>query len=265
MSLRTKLTVGLGFLFVIIFALSLYSLYDIQRLSSDADRILRDNYDSLVYCKSMLTSLDDMRNAAGSILLDTGSRESPGYSSELYRSSRAKFETSLAAEQKNITEAHEGDYVRELTQHYDLFVSACQQMNSAARRTSLYFNDILPAYLDTRQAIAKVNDLNMEAIERKNLAARHNASTMINSLAVVGGILIIVAFFYFWYFPFYVSHTVSYLSRKMKQLLEDAGIKVDIRTNDEAFILLQSIDLLEEKFARGEARAVAKQRGRRRS
>ena len=152
-----------------------------------------------------------------------------------------------------------------MTQSYDLFVSACQQMDSTARRTSLYFNDILPAYLDTRRAIAKVNDLNMEAIERKNLAARHNASTMTDALAVVGVILIIVAFFYFWYFPFYVSHTVSYLSRKMKQLIEDAGIKIDIRTNDEAFILLQSIDLLEEKFAKGEPKAVVKQRGRRRS
>ena len=32
--------------------------------SGDANRILRDNYDSLVYCKSMLMSLDDMRIAA---------------------------------------------------------------------------------------------------------------------------------------------------------------------------------------------------------
>ena len=31
MSLRMKLTVGLGFLFVIIFALSIYSSYDIHR------------------------------------------------------------------------------------------------------------------------------------------------------------------------------------------------------------------------------------------
>jgi len=67
MSLRMKLTVGLGFLFVIIFALFIFSSYDIRQLSNDADKILRDNYNSLVYCKDMLIALDDMRTAAKQI------------------------------------------------------------------------------------------------------------------------------------------------------------------------------------------------------
>jgi hypothetical protein len=63
MSLRRKLTIGLVFLFLIIFSLAMYSSFDIQRLSKDAEAILKDNYDSLVYCKNMLLALDDMTTA----------------------------------------------------------------------------------------------------------------------------------------------------------------------------------------------------------
>jgi hypothetical protein len=58
-----------------------------------------------------------------------------------------------------------------------------------------------------------------------------------------------LAFFYFWYFPFYVSNSISYLATRMKGLLKGMGIKIDTKTRDEAFILLNSIDLLENRFS----------------
>jgi hypothetical protein len=67
-------------------------------------------------------------------------------------------------------------------------------------------------------------------------------------MVVIGTICILLAFFYFWYFPFYVSHSIAYLAKKMKELLQKTGIKLDTRTTDESFILLHSIDLLETKF-----------------
>ncbi len=263
MSLRTKLTVGLGFLFAIIFVLSFYSSYAIHQLSNDADRVLRDNYDSLVYCKNMLVALDDMRSAANSAIFKPDSNGFSGYPSQLFETGRSSFETNLGAEGKNITETQEREYVTEMAHDYGLFLGLCRQVNRSGKNAALYFNDIMPAYSNTRQAIVSINDINMQAIERKNLATRHAASSMITSFAVVGAILVILAFFYFWYFPFYVSNTVSYLSKKMKELLVDAGIKIDTRTNDEAFILLQSIDLLEDKIAGKKAGEAVKRTVRR--
>jgi len=71
---------------------------------------------------------------------------------------------------------------------------------------------------------------------------------MVISMGVVGTLGILLAFFYFWYFPFYVSNSISYLAKKMNGLLQDTGIKVDTRAKDEALILLHSINLLENKF-----------------
>jgi hypothetical protein len=250
MSLRTKLTIGLGFLFLIIFALAFYGSYDIQKLSEDADRILRDNYDSLVYCKNMLIALDDMRTAASSKILIPNPRSSSDYYANFFQASRSTFEKNLDAEKNNITEIHEREDVAELNDYYTLFLNLCVRMNRLDANPSLYFNDFISTYSNARQRIISINDINMQAIERKNLSAMHNASSMIISMAAAGAICIILAFFYFWYFPFYISNTMSYLSNRMKELLKNLGITLDTHTRDEAFVLLQAISLLENKLTK---------------
>ena len=247
MSLRTKLTIGLGFLFLIIFGLVLYNSYEIQQLSTDADNILKDNYASLVYCKNMLVALDDMTStfrAFGSSRDKTSS-----YDLHLFESGKAAFENNLNAEQNNITEIHESEYVAELVNAYGLFLSLSKQIATAHRSLTLYFDDFVPAASNTRQTIVKIDDLNMQAVERKSQSTKVSAGKMIVSMGAVGTVGILLAFFYFWYFPFFLSNSVSYLAKRMNSLLQGAGIKVDSKTKDETLVLLHSINLLETQFA----------------
>jgi len=44
MKLRTKLALGLGFLFFIIFTVEIAGSYYIQKLARDSSNILKDNY-----------------------------------------------------------------------------------------------------------------------------------------------------------------------------------------------------------------------------
>ena len=90
----------------------------------------------------------------------------------------------------------------------------------------------------------------MQAIERKNRLSKKDSGKILIYMAVIGSLCIILAFGYFWYFPFYVSNTITYLSDKMIELLKNIGIKINIKTNDEAFIILQGINLLEKKFSK---------------
>src|SRR5208337_4101534 len=129
MSLRSKLTVGLGFLFVIIFGLTIYSSYQIQQLSKEADAILKDNYDSLVYCKNMLLALDDMSSTVSYRIFGSSPNTPSAYESQLFESSRSAFERSLNAEKNNITEVHEKEYVEELNGNYDRYVKLCLGIN----------------------------------------------------------------------------------------------------------------------------------------
>ena len=83
MKLKAKLTVGIGFLFIVILVFGILGIVSISKLSNDADKILKNNYETLVYNNNMLKALDELPN-----------------SQQAY----ADFETNLENQEKNITE-----------------------------------------------------------------------------------------------------------------------------------------------------------------
>jgi Four helix bundle sensory module for signal transduction len=249
MVLKTKLSLGLGFLFAIIFALSFFCSYYVDKLSSEADSILKDNYDSIVYSKNMLASLDDTRTSISSTIFNPGdSKKLSDYYSHLFETGRAEFEKNLKAENNNITEIHEKDYVDTLNRDYAVYMNLCDKVKNGLGTTSMYFNEVLPCYEKLKQSIHSINDLNMEAVVRKNMITKQQSANVKTYMSVTATLCLILAFGYFWYFPFYVSNTISYLSKRITELLRKAGIVSDINTNDEAYIILQSIKLLEKKL-----------------
>ena len=249
MVLKTKLSLGLGFLFAIIFALAFFCSYYVGKLSEEADSILKDNYDSIVYSKNMLSSLDDTRTSISSTIFNPGdNKKLSDYYSHLFETGRADFEKNLAAENNNITEIHEKDYVDTLNRDYAVYMNLCDKVKNGLGTTSMYLNEVLPYYEKLKQSIHSINDLNMEAVVRKNMITKQQSANVKTHMAVAATMCAILAFGYFWYFPFYVSNAVSYLSKRITELLRKAGIASDIGTNDEAYIILQSIKLLENKL-----------------
>src|SRR3990172_2299095 len=122
MTLQRKITWGLGFLFLIILTLAVFCSYYVEKLSEESDNVLKDNYYSLVYSRNMLAALDDMRTAMGSAMYDPshGGRMSEHYL-KLFESGRDIFEKNLKAENHNITEVHEKEYVEALNRDYGVY------------------------------------------------------------------------------------------------------------------------------------------------
>ena len=67
MLLKTKLSLGLGFLFLIILVLAACCAYYVSRSSQEAENILKNNYDSIVYARNMLAALDRRIRASVSV------------------------------------------------------------------------------------------------------------------------------------------------------------------------------------------------------
>jgi two-component system, NtrC family, sensor histidine kinase KinB len=251
MILKTKLSLGLGFLFAIIIALVLFCSYYVKKLSNDSDNILKDNYASLIYSKYMTSSLDGIKDSINnSVFNRKENRESSDYYSKLFDVSMIEFEKNLKLENNNITEIHEKEYVESLNKNYDLLMGICKKIKKNLNNSQTYFTEFLPALSKVKESINNIYDVNLQAIERKNMTSKQDSEKILIYMAVIGTLCIILAFGYFWYFPFYVSNTVTYLSDKMVELLKKSGIKINIKTNDEAFIILQGINLLENKFGK---------------
>ena len=60
MKIKTKLTSGIGLLFMIIVLLGVLAISYIDKLADDTKTILSDNYNSLDYAKGMLYALDNL-------------------------------------------------------------------------------------------------------------------------------------------------------------------------------------------------------------
>jgi Ca2+/Na+ antiporter len=249
MTLKKKLTLGLGFLFLIIFVLVIFYSYYIGKLSNDAENILKDNYKSLVYSKNMISALEGTRTAVTSIVFNsTGDKQASDYHLKLLDAGRNEFESSLKSQNANITEINEREYMATVNQGYALYADLCLRIVKGERSPALYFGEYQPALENLRHAINNINDINMQAVERKSRIAKQHSVRIVKLMAVIGTFCLILAFGYFWYFPFYISNSVAYLSDRMKGLLKKTDLVLDIKTNDETFIVLQGINLLENRL-----------------
>jgi len=252
MVVKKKLSLGLGFLFFIIFVLTIFCSYSIGKLSQEAANILKDNYNSLVYSKNMTSSLENLRTAVSSIIFNrTENQKTTDYFWPLFEKEKAEFEKNLDAEIKNITEIHETEYVEAIHKDYAIFLRLCQRMKTGTGNNATYFSEFLPAFEQLRRSIDNIHDINMQAVVRKSRKTGLDAKRTIETMAAIGVFCLILAFAYFWYFPFYISNSISYLAEKMRQLLKKLGITLDSKTDDEFHVLLQAINLIENKFAAG--------------
>jgi hypothetical protein len=217
-------------------------------LNQESENILKDNYSSIVYARNMLSGLDDMKTSIISNLYEVNnSVKMYDYHLKLFESGKDLFDSNLKNENNDITEIHEKEYVEKLNQDYATYLNLCLQMKSRSSGR-LMFNDFVAANEKVKQSISNIYDVNMQAVVRKTDLTKHDSAKFKNAMVIIGLICIILALGYCWYFPVYISTTISYLSDRIKNLLKENGITLDIKTNDETHIILQSINLLENKL-----------------
>jgi hypothetical protein len=250
MLLKTKLSLGLGFLFLIILSLSLFCSYYVGKSYRDAENILKNNYDSMVYSRNMLAAIDDMEIAINTVLFRPGGAgPMSDYSRQRFDQGKTAFEKNLGDENGNITEIQEKEFALQLNSEFESFIKLSHQIitGTGTGQTAIY--DFTVACGKMKHSVNAIYDLNLQAVVRKSQLAKKDTSRFRDSMALIGALSILLALVYFWYFPFYISNTYSYLSHKMKRLLAKLGVKYEEKTNDEALNILHAIDLLENKFA----------------
>jgi len=139
MKLKKKLSLGLGFLFVIIFALAIFCSYYIQKLSKESDNILRDNYESIVYSKKMFLALDDMKNSISNKLFNPNKDiDTSKHYLNLFEAGKTEFDKNLKAENNNITEINEKEYVEMLNKHYVVFLNLQANQQRTQRQCHVF-------------------------------------------------------------------------------------------------------------------------------
>ena len=130
MSIKTKVALGVAFLFAMILTIGGMGLYYLEDLSGDSRNILTNNYETLEYTKRIIESLDKLKtDSVGAFEI---------------------IEKNLRLQEDNITEAGE----RELT--HSLRVALEKLKNSRITDGLI---------MDIRTAALAIQEINMQAIK----------------------------------------------------------------------------------------------------
>ena len=223
MRLKTKLSIGIGFLFIAILISGILGIFSIYQLKNDARLILEDNYETLVYSNNMLTLMD---------------REP--FDASVF----PEFESNLAKQEANITEPGEGRATAAVRNTFELLKSDPS-------------NDSLQTII--RREIYKINTANQEAIQRKNTVAEKNARRFSNYTVFIFGFLALVAFTLAVNFPGIISEPVKTLSEGIKAIVnKDYSKRIRISQHDEFGELAQAFNSMAEKLDEYEHSNLAK-------
>ncbi|MEJ7557971.1 MAG: ATP-binding protein [Pedobacter sp.] len=188
MKIKTKLRLGFGFLFLVILIFGGMSMYFMHRISEGAKVVLKDNYKSLKFSGKMRAILED---------------NSLPLSPEM----KKEFGSQLILEEKNITEPGEGKAVKMLNSAYRQFTDP----NSSPEA-------IKSALSNARKILRSIDDLNMNAIVRKNDAAQHGVEQAATYLIFAASMSFLILFSFVINFPGFVANPLREFSAALKEI-----------------------------------------------
>lgn len=180
MKIKTKLTLGVGLLFLLIILLGAVGAIYINALKSDTENILSDNYNSLENTKNMLFALDKSNQEA----MD-------------------KFETNLKKQESNITEVGEAELTLNLRKHFEMYKKGSRDTVTLL----LIKTDIL-----------NIMDMNMHAIQRKSGLAKETAATATSWIALTATLCFLIAFTLLINLPSGIANPIEELTDSIRQI-----------------------------------------------
>jgi len=221
--LKTKLSLGLVFLFIVIVLFGVLGLFYINQLSKEGRQVLQNNQESLLYCNRMLQALEDIRTQKDAMEI---------------------FKENLKRQQANITEVGEKEATDELTKNFnEMLVDPKDSSN----------------YIDIRRSIYKIQDVNEQAILRKNTVAQQTAESASNVLTMLFTILTLVSFTFIFNLPGIISGPISSLSEGILAIAgKNYKKRIYLKQGDEFGDLANAFNIMAGKLDEYESSNLAK-------
>jgi len=213
MKIKTKLNIGVGLLFLMIFFLSVLSGWYINQLKKDTNNILKANYNTLEYSRNMLLALEEINTDPLAFKV---------------------FEKHLQKQQKNVTEPGEKEATDNVAVHFEALKG---DSGNIMLQSSI------------RKDIAELMQLNMSAIEHKSSIADSTAKSAILAISVTGMICFIIAFILLINLPSNIADPIKILTASIRQIAnQNYKERIHFESRSEFGELAKSFNTMAEKL-----------------
>lgn len=215
MRLKTKITLGVLFLYAMLLLVSVLGYYYLKSLNNKARLILEDNYESLEYSKNMLAALDELpvnRTAA-----------------------LQHFSENLTKQASNLTEPGEGVATERVKRSFEQL-----------RKDTLAGAPTIQAI---RKSIYVIMDLNMLAIVGKNEGVKKTADKALWYIAIISGVCFLLGFTFVFNFPGYIANPIRELTQGIRGIAEKQySQRLHFKSDDEFGELANAFNTMAERL-----------------
>ncbi len=227
MKVKTKITLGLVFLFSVIVTLGIITIHYLNLLTKQNQNLLVENYQSLEYTHELLNSLGDIRN---SFEPDPNSRVALNTVGFKLESAISRFEKNLEKQRAISIETGEIQLVEEVASEFE----ALKEYLDVTRTKDYYFEKLLPILEDLSLNIDQIYLLNEQTINHRTQIAESTADQVIYTVAAIIVFCILIAFSFMVRFPAYVAEPVDKFTAAIDLISQgDYSARVDINSKDE--------------------------------
>ncbi|MFA5433060.1 MAG: ATP-binding protein [Candidatus Paceibacterota bacterium] len=224
MKIKTKLNLGIGLLFSLIVLLALFSIKQINLLSTASENILKDNKETIGYTKNMLKALSE---------IDKNNEEALN-TLEIY----------LFKQKSNITEVGEDELTKKLSKNFNLLKKNPSDENVIANLQVVLF---------------EIMNINLQAIESKNIFAKEAANKSILLISTMSLFCFIIALILFLKLPGNISNPIKELISSIKKIAaNDYTQRVNFEGHNELGELAVSFNTMVSKLEKYNKSNVAK-------
>lgn len=182
MTLRTKVLLAQAPLALVLGLLGIASIGTVSVLGRQSERILADNYRSVLAAQRMKEALERLDSAAAFRVAGR-----PDKAASLESPNRARFEQELTAQEHNITEPGEAEATAKLRALWTMYSQQLDEFgkpSSPEEQRAYYFDRLHPTFEKVRDAADYVLDLNQDAMVRKSEEAQRAARRQNTALIV---------------------------------------------------------------------------------
>ncbi|KQT26007.1 PAS domain-containing sensor histidine kinase [Chryseobacterium sp. Leaf405] len=224
MKIKTKLTLGVGLLFVLIVLLSVIGSVYINKLKSDTEKILTANYNSLEFSQNMLLALDKIKTDSAIAIKD--------------------FKKNNILQEKNLTEFGEKEATQNLNLHFNNYIN-----QPSPEKEKLI-----------REDLVKIMSLNMKGIERKSDIAIITAENATFWIATLGTVCFLIAVVLLFNLPQTIAEPINQLTFSIRQIAnKNYNERVHFKGSEEFNDLANSFNIMAEKLQEYESSTLSEQ------
>jgi NtrC-family two-component system sensor histidine kinase KinB len=224
LKLKTKVALGVGFLFALLLLVGGIGFYYFNKISLESQDLLKDNYKSVEYGRKMLDALNTWEKER-----DTA---------------RSIFDANLAAQESNITEQGETTVTNALRRDYNAF---------------LQHDDSMPLQMSLQKNISRIIQINLNAINEKNALSQKAVENAKLIITMIVTFCLLIGFTFMVNFPGLIANPISKLTEGIKAIAnKNYSQRIHLQRNDEFGELAKAFNDMAEQLNEYEHSNLAK-------